>query len=568
MSPATLNYSQQTQRANAPTRQYAKKYLLVLLTLFSVVLSSAQNSSFLSDGVQDYVRRQQLTGRVAGSFSLMKESFFSVFSAADSLLPQWQRGEGRKAGGRKQIQLQWLPVTFTGQYNSHHPYGSNDGAMIPARGLQAMVAGGVILKAGKFSLQLKPELLYAQNTNFETFPHEHYDLQWSKYYQLLNTIDLPEQFGVGSYQKIGLGQSAIRYNTGAISTGISTENIWWGPGRYYALVMSNQAPGFIHYTLDTRKPIVTPIGSFEGQLIAGSLSSSGITLPDTNRYFNGVRLYQSKHEESRYLTGLMLSWQPKWMRGLFIGFTKVSYLYHTDVSGIADILPLEGIITSNAEKNGKKAATGSLFARYVMPEERAELYFEFGRNDKSPTLLNIIGDNGYPRAYIAGFRKLFATRKPDQFIEFAAEFTQLQMPTGDLTQRGISWYAHPYVRQGYTQKGQVLGAGIGPGSNSQLLDISWVKGFRKLGIKFERIARNNDFYYNAFIFPPDFTRHWIDISTTLHADWQFHRFLFTGRMGLIRSLNYQWYIFPDLGYFKNGYDVLNFHGNFSVAYRF
>jgi hypothetical protein len=257
---------------------------------------------------------------------------------------------------------------------------------------------------------------------------------------------------------------------------------------------------------------------------------------------------------------------------LFIGFTKASYQYKSDI-GIGDILPLEGLIKSTSEKDGKKASLGSLFARYVLPEEMAEFYIEYGRNDKSPNPINIIADSRYPRGYVAGMRKLFPAKKGSS-IEFTAEFTQMQLPAvPDLIHNAQSWYTNDFVRQGYTNEGQVIGAGIGPGSNSQMAGIAWVKGIRKFGIIFERLLHNNDFYYNAFEESGDYRRHWIDLSTTVSADWDFKRFLFSARMGLIRSLNYQyWYIdvVPQnspTNYFRNGYDVLNFNANFSFSYR-
>ncbi len=543
--------------------------LLTALFLFGgLVRSNAQSASFMADGASDFIRREQLLGKVNTQEGLLHRSFAANLRALDTLLPAWQYKQKRNLfKGHSDIKLTWLPVSSTGQYNSGYPHGQNDGSMIPAKGVQMLLSGGVLLNAGKFSIQFKPELVYAQNNNFDGFPTEHFDVYWASYYKLLNRSDIPERFGDKSYHRLFWGQSAIRYNTGSFSVGISTENLWWGPGRYNALILSNNAPGFAHFTFNTIKPIRTGIGSFEGQLIGGNLVSSGIPPPDTNRYFNQTRLYQAKRNESRYVAGITVSWQPKWVKNLFMGFNAVSYLYHSDVSGIGDILPLKGIISSTAEKNGHKAALGSLFARYLMPADNAELYFEFGRNDKLATPFNIIADNAYPRAYVAGFRKLFNTKKKGQFIEFASEFTQIELPTAELIQQATSWYTDTYVRQGFTNNGQVLGAGIGPGSNSLLLDVSWVKGIEKVGIQIERVAHNEDFYYRSFTVTNDFTRHWIDISTTLHADWQKNRFLFSSKIALIRSLNYEWSILPDLGYFKNGYDVLNLHANLSVAYR-
>ena len=546
-----------------------KVYIISTLLLLGITYKiSAQSASFMADGVGDFVRREQLIGKLDLGRSLLLQSYGTNYQALDSLLPNKKTGKKLQSYWKsKGMDFEWLPVSSTLQYNSDHPYGWNNGSMIASAGFEGLVTGGFLLESGKFSMQVKPEIVYAQNKAFQTFPEDYSDAYWASYYQLLNRSDIPERFGNNTYRKILPGQSSIRYNSGVFSVGLSTENIWWGPGRYNALIMSNNAPGFAHISFNTSKPIQTSIGSFEGQLIGGSLVSSGIPVPDTNRYINNIRVYQPKNEADRYLSAITISWQPKWVKGLFVGLAKASYEYYADISGIADILPLQGIIRSSTEKNGKKASLGSLFARYVMPEDRAEVYVEFGRNDKAASIINMISDKGYPSGYVAGFRKLFAQKKPNQFMELAVEVTQLELPTAQLIQQSASWYTHSYVRQGFTNQGRVLGAGIGPGSNSQLLDISWVKGFTKIGLQFQRLLHNNDFYYNTFVTTQDYTRHWVDLSTTLHIDWKYQHILVSGQMGVIRSYNYQWYIFQGLNYFNNGLDVLNLHGGVSVAYR-
>jgi hypothetical protein len=549
---------------------------VLLLSVFILLLSISalsQGGNYFSpggsQGITDYHRRQELITGTPSPTSLLQQNYLQQFQQLDSLLPfpdSVLLFKAKFSGKNSSFQL--LPFSLTVGYNTHHPFGWNDGSMIPAKGLQTLVSGGILWKAGKFSLQLMPQLVYASNPHFETFPTEHFDGYWATYYRLLNNIDMPERFNTVTYKKILPGQSAIRYQLGAISVGISTENYWWGPGRYNALVLSNNAQGFLHFTANTTRPIHTRIGDFEGQIIAGQLQSSGIFPADTNRYFNGVRLYKPKQEANRYMTGLTINWQPKWVKGLYLGVAQASYQYASDVSGIADMLPLAGIVVSATQKAGKKAALGSVFARYVLPKDHAEFYLEYGRNDRVPTPINLIADVNYPRAFVGGFRKLFPLKKKDTWLELATEFTQMGLPTPELVLEGNSFYTHPYVRQGYTHNGQVLGAGIGPGSNSQTIDVSWVKGFNKVGLRIERLARNMDFNYAAFIGTRDYTRHWIDISTELHADWQYQNILFSARTTLTRSLNYQWYVFPDLGYFQNGYDFLNFNATILVAYRF
>jgi hypothetical protein len=79
-----------------------------------------------------------------------------------------------------------LPLTWQQQYNTHHPYGVSDGSMIPAKGYQTQISFGVFFKKGLFSLQVQPELVFAQNANFSTFPSQHSDSIWKNYYSVLN----------------------------------------------------------------------------------------------------------------------------------------------------------------------------------------------------------------------------------------------------------------------------------------------------------------------------------------------------------------------------------------------
>jgi hypothetical protein len=178
-----------------------------------------------------------------------------------------------------------------------------------------------------------------------------------------------------------------------------------------------------------------------------------------------------------------------------------------------------------------------------------------------------LATNAFRRAYIAGFRKLFPT-KNNAHILFASELTQMQAQTGDFIRNPDSWYSHEYIQQGYTNKGRSIGAGIGPGSNSQTVEISWVKGLKRIGLQFERIRYNSDFYYYAFEYTQDFRRHWIDLSTNLKLDWHFKNIYLSGQFGLIRSYNYKWLIIqvdPN-NFFAPGNEILNVAGKLSIRY--
>lgn len=462
--------------------------------------------------------------------------------------------------------LQLLPVTLKQQYNLNFPYGWNDGSMIPARGYQTQLSAGIYFKRGGLSFQLQPEFVFAQNTQFPGFPLEYSDQLWRTYDSIyVGRIDAPERFGKGAYAKFFPGQSSLRYNFDKFSIGASTENLWWGPAVRNALLMSNNAPGFPHLTFSTTAPLRVPFGTLEGQLVSGWLQQSGYLPPDTGRMFNGQPLYRDKTAGDRYLNGMIVAVQPKWTKGLFLGFSRAFYANSRDVkSSFSGYLPVIGHLfkgsVSDAEHEDslQRDQLFSLFFRLLLPKEGAEVYAEFGRNDHAGNSRDFALEPEHSRAFIVGFKKLFETKSSGN-MELMAEFTNLEIPTTMLVRYQQSWYTHYQVRDGYTQLGQVIGAGIGPGGNSQSIGLNWIKGLDKKGILFERVTHNNDFYYTAFSGDRDYWRHWVDLSLLLHKSWQQKHFLYDARLSLIYTLNYQW---------QSGLDRKNLQGYFSVSYLF
>lgn len=451
---------------------------------------------------------------------------------------------------RKNWSLGVLPIAINQLYNSDLPIGYNLGSAIAAKGYEVQIAAGIEASFGKhLSIKLNPEFVSAQNQDFEQFSQSQGSRIWASYYQFLNTIDLPSKIGEGTYRKFFPGQSNIKYRFKNIEVGLSTENIWWGPGWKNALIMSYNAPGFLHATINTNKPIRTKIGKFSGQWIGGELEESGVLPPRIYSSYNGSYLYQPKISDKRLMTGINLSWQPKFATNLTIGYSAVSYFYATDFASPLDLLPIDW--------NGKKGALGALFVQYKLPADKAEIYLEYGAKSQS-----------FRRAYVAGFRKLFPT-KHDAYIQVAVELTQMEAQNAELIHNPDSWYTDSYVRQGYTNLGRTIGAGIGPGSNSENFEIAWVKGRNKIGLQFERLRHNSDFYYYAYESIGDFRRHWIDLSTTANATIDFKHFLIAAHLQVTRTYNYQWLIIQTdpLNYFQPGNEYLNFGGGLSLVFR-
>lgn len=545
---------------------------LLTICLFFIKLSFAQTISVGTFILEETLRRRQIKDEINDNSSFLirpinlQNSNYSDSSLSDSLRNVLI---ARKyALKRNKGCFLLLPITLKQQYNTHHPFGWNDGSMIKAKGYQSQLSMGIYAKLGPMSIQLHPEYVFAQNSNFETFPFNHSDSIWRSYYSIQNRIDDPEKYGNGVYKKLFPGQSSIRFNYKKLSLGISTENLWWGPGVRNALIMSNNAPGFKHITFNTTSPVNSKIGSFEWQVISGILENSGLIPADTTKSFNGQKLYDPKIADDRYLNGLIITWQPKWTKGLYLGFSRVFYQYKNNISSsLNGYLPVvTGFFKSNtqSEEGFGRDQLLSFFARVIMPASKAELYAEYGKNDHSQNLRDLILEPEHARALIIGGRKIFE-RKAQKELELFFELTHLQMPSTIMVRALPTWYAHHQVRQGYTNKGQVIGAGIGPGGSSQTIGLSWLKDMNKFGVILERIVHNNDFFYDAFAEPQAFERHWVDLAFNLNKSWIKKRIIYSANLSLVRSYNYQWQYNTAL---DEDVDATNLHATFSVSYLF
>ena len=51
----------------------------------------------------------------------------------------------------------------------------------------------------------------------------------------------------------------------------------------------------------------------------------------------------------------------------------------------------------------------------------------------------------------------------------------MEQTGGRLLRTAGSWYQHGFVYDGFTNEGEVLGASIGPGSNSQYISLTKLK---------------------------------------------------------------------------------------------
>jgi hypothetical protein len=563
-------------------------FLLFLFLFFKFYISSSQTINLNESYLTDYLRTSQLLGEFKSdvSFNLkpldigengieINKEIFDTEKYAPTVL-SFLKGNGK---------IKILPIDYNIEFNSHHPYNRNNGSMVPNRGYQHILNAGIFTEIGPLSIQLKPEHLFSENKDFEGFgegPNGHYPIIWAKRYSLWNKIDMPERFGEKSINKTLIGQSSIRLNYKGLSLGVSNENIWWGPSIRNSIMMSNHARGFKHITFNTTKPLKTKIGNFEWQIITGRLESSGFTPPNTGFEYAGTKLYipkinqLSESNDWRYIQGYNFTYSPKWVPGLSLGFIRWVQMYSALVEG--KYFWMEGNSTwfpafknlfrkndNNGDYEAQTNQGAGLFFRWLWEDSKSEIYGEFHYNDSKQNIRDLILDTDHSRALTLGLQKIFKISN-DNFL-FSWEWTQMEQTASRLLRNASSWYMHFWTFDGYTNEGEVLGSSIGPGSNSQYFALNRIRNKEKIGIAFEIIEHDNDFYHEAFSSAEDPRRYWKDFNFHINFSKKFKDFWLSSNLIYSRSLNYQW----DLDntateYYHPGNDVNNFHMTLKLAY--
>lgn len=505
-----------------------KIYYCFFVLIFCLSFHSYAQNVPVNSFTELTAREAQLRGTLPKNISFVVRPYALEYikSAIDSTLNK----ENPQTINQQYLPLEVMlhPLSADFNFNSYRPFGWNNGSMIMAKGAQTRFSTGVLLKSKFFEMNLRPEFVAASNRPY----------RFSSLYG--NTVS-------GPYQKTFLGQSYVNINAGPVSFGFSNENLWMGPGQESSLILSNNAPGFGHLHFSTRKPIKTPIGSFEWKFVAGGL--------DQDSTLNAESFSQKPAPYTRnwrYLSSVTLSYQPRPIPGLFLGFTRAIQFYgaNMDTSGSPFLEKYLPAVTAffakeiNTQANAVGQNDGqdqvaSVFMRYLMPRHHFEVYFEYGFNDFKDNTRDLIQDVQHSSAYLVGFKKLLML-PANKYISITGELTQMAQSSNYLARNAGNWYVSGTVSQGLSHMNQILGAGSGFGNNVQSLSADLVNKSKRLGFKFQRIQNNpralvsdvNNLFINSFS--------WNDIvwGPRFHLDYK--KILIRGEVLSVHSKNYAW----------------------------
>lgn len=555
------------------------KTFFILFIFIYASLDGLNAQNFISNNLQfqEFLRREQLSIGLDSIDNSFNYRPFQTNKLDDFKYPLFTN---KHKNQYKRLEFAVLPIHQSFQYNSNRPYGWGDGPMIFSKGLQSYTSAGLYAKISILKIQIQPEFVLAQNQSFNGFGINRTTGEILDRFHFYNYDDFPERFGVGAYSNVWWGQSKISLEFGAFETGISTQNIWWGPGQYNSLIFSNNAQGFPHLSLNTIKPAKTFLGKFEGQLILGRLEGSGFEATQIESLNN--QFFLSLSGDWRYLNGITVSYNPKWIPGLFVGVSRTYQQFNGNKgNSLRDYFPIfDPFQKEKVFENGNSTdfdadardQQASVFARFVAPKAKAEVYFEFGKRDHNFNWREAIINPEHARAYLFGFKKLFNLPNNDQLIQVRGENTHQQESVNRYIRYpgllgGTSWHTHYQVR-GFTNYGQPLGVGIGTGSNVQTLEVSLVEKFNKMGVLFERLENHQDFYYRAFGQQKEY-QPWVDLSVGFLFDKQWNNLLLSSKLQLINGINYQWQLDPDsTPEYPKGENLFSLHFQVSLIYLF
>ena len=311
------------------------------------------------------------------------------------------------------------------------------------------------------------------------------------------------------------GDSEIRWSWYGLTLGFGTQPIWLGPAWLNPVLHSNNAAAYPKFDIGIRKTaVIIPylnwyLGDIEARMWLGRLSESDFFDEDDSNNHNQI-------------TGLSVYFSPSFLPGLILGLNKICLSKWDDSEFYKYLNPFYGM-KGAAYGNQVEDQKVSITAEWLAPKGGIDLYAEFGIDDHingTDTIDSYITHYWHTFVYTFGFKKEIPIYVPkDIYGEFIFEWNNTEMSQDFQMQWHYSFGFHSQITQGYTNRGQWLGSGIGYGGQSQYVGfkVYYPKGFSLLYL--HRYNPDNDFLFKEAIY---------DVSTgdngSLHRrTWNYYK---------------------------------------------
>lgn len=378
-------------------------------------------------------------------------------------------------------------------YNTAAPYGQNDGALWQGKGYNTSLTAGARLEGYGFELTLKPQLSFSQNLGFDFMPGV-FGSEYSYFWQ--GNIDLVQRYGDSSFWTFDWGDTEIRWSWHTLTAGFGFQSPWLGPAWLNPMLGSNNAGTYPKFDIGLRRTkIHLPwlgwyIGDIEGRIWCGKLSES--------EYFDN-----DSSNDYRMINGISIAYAPAFLQGFTIGINRI-FLTQWKSKNLKYLWRLFTIEHSNDIDGDGEDQKVSIFVNWLLNKIGFEFFGEFGLDDFTSqktanpfhTAIYTIGVKQYIPLCFNKFNRNF----PNLGSELIFEWNNFEMSQDfQLQWAYMGYYSHGKIKQGYTQNGQILGAGSGYAGNSQFLGykIYFSKGF--LMPFFHRSSPDNNYIYSKAV---------------------------------------------------------------------
>lgn len=372
-----------------------------------------------------------------------------------------------------------IAPTVTGVLNSAFPYGSNDGPVWAGKGLTGSLTAGFAVHYRALTAIVAPTFIAAQNAGFELTPNGLSGDSVFRDFRNPREIDLPQRPGDGAFANVDPGQSTVRVDYAGLAAGFSTANQHWGPAREYPVILGNNAAGFPHVFVGTSLPRDLWVGTLHGRVMWGSLAQSEYSPMEDG-------------DQRRLMTGFIATFSPRVPSGLEVGIGRFYHIAWPEEGVGTDEIrrPFETFFKRNIPQADQRAENqlASVHARWALPEAGFELYGEFGREDHNHDLRDLILEPDHISAYVLGFQRVWR-QDDERWWVLGGEVTNSEVSHLQRVRPQAPFYLHGLLRQGHTQKGQLLGSPAVYGGSGSILSIGHYHPGGRVSFFVERTLR-------------------------------------------------------------------------------
>jgi hypothetical protein len=417
------------------------------------------------------------------------------------------------------INYRFYGLEMYNSINSETPFGYNDGALWQGKGYNASITGGARFELYSFEFTFKPQISFSQNKYFDTIEGVQssvlsddykYNYSWVNRDTITRTwgtneieianyaggnIDMVQRYGNSWFFNYDWGDSEIRCTIRTFTMGFGTQTPWLGPAYVNPMLGSNNAPSYPKFDIGLRRTkIYIPllrwyIGDIEARLWTGYLTQSD--------YYEGT----NQDSDHNMLNALSVSYAPAFIPGFSFGMNRI-FLTKWKMENLKFI----GRLFTASHENGTDSGNDedqkiAFYADWIFSRIGLEVYGEIGiddfsQNEETNPFHTAIYTVGLKQYIPLPLKKLFP--KLPEFMnlhsELSFEWNNFEMSQDfQLQWPYLGYYSHGSIGQGYTNKGQVLGAATSTFGNSQYLSykVYYPKGSTKL--YFHRFCPNNNF---------------------------------------------------------------------------